>query len=291
MANNLIFSRSADDGIISYASMLDKAPAAFTIGHAEGLSARYGEVSTERAISILADCGWYPTQAAQKRSRTLEGRAYAEHMLAFAKPGHQFPNGSIERPEIILYNSHNGSSSLRLFAGLYRFICSNGIVAGQGFEARLRHTSGSVKGFEQLLYDTAMMLPGMIDTVERLRHVTLNPATVKELAARSASLRWDQIPADNSMPKPGAYFNSYTEWDLIRARRYDDSGTDAWTIFNRIQENLIRGGVMIQSVTERNPYGTARTARPIGSVSENIRVNRELWDMTLELAEIELATV
>jgi hypothetical protein len=291
MSNNLIFSRRTDNGIMGTEEILRKAPAAFTSGHADGLSSRYGEVSTAKAISILADCGWYPTQAAQKRSRTLAGQSYAEHMISFAKPGLDFLNGDNDRPEIILYNSHNGSSSLRLFAGLYRFICSNGIVAGQGFESRLRHTSGSVRGFEQLLYDTAFMLPGMIHTVERLRSVRPSFATVEELARRAASLRWDHSPVDTDTPKPGVYFNHYTTWDLINARRYGDSASDAWTIFNRIQESLIRGGIMIQSVTETNPYGKLRAARPIGSVSENIRVNRALWDMTLEMADIEPVTV
>jgi len=290
MANNLIFSRRSDDGIMSNDEILRKAPAAFTGGHAEGLSSRYGEVSTIKAINILADCGWHPTQAAQKRSRTLAGQSYAEHMISFACPGQRTIEGS-ERPEIILYNSHNGASSLRLFAGVYRFICSNGIVAGEGFEARLRHTSGSVKGFEELLYSTAKSLPGLVETIEGLRDVKLSPTTVEELAMRAASLRWDFSPFSYEKQKPGVYFNKYTTWDLIRSRRYGDSGVDAWTIFNRIQENLIRGGVMIASVTEANPYGKLRAARPIGSVSENIRVNRELWDMTLELAEIEPATV
>jgi hypothetical protein len=291
MANNLIFSRRADNGIMGTEEILRKAPAVFTAGHAEGLSSRYGEVSTAKAISILADCGWHPTQAAQKRSRTLAGQSYAEHMISFAKPGLDFLNGDNDRPEIILYNSHNGSSSLRLFAGLYRFICSNGIVAGQGFESRLRHTSGSVRGFEQLLYDTAEMLPGMIHTVELLRSIRPSPATVQEMAKRAGSLRWEWSDFGEPDLKPGVYFNRYTTWDLINARRYGDSGMDAWTVFNRMQENLIRGGIMIQSVTESNPYGKLRAARPIGSVSENIRVNRALWDMTLEMAEIEPATV
>jgi hypothetical protein len=238
---NLIFSRRHDDGILTPADIESRAPAAFALDHAEGLSRRYGEVSTARAVDILDGFGWKPTQAAQKKSRTVSGRMHAEHLLAFAMPGDTMRAN--ERPEVILYNSHDGSSSLRLFVGFYRFICSNGIVAGEGFQAKIRHTSGTVAGFEAMLTDTVGRIPAMIEAVERLRSVSLTPAGIREAGEKAARLRWDPLPANPDTL--GAYYTPETVRGLIQPRRWGDDGADAWTVLNRVQEGVMRGGVMI----------------------------------------------
>ena len=149
---NLIFSRSASNLPLTTEEIVSRAPSVYSTTHS--MSPRYGQVTTANAIGILADFGFYPVQAAQKG----KGRHKA-HLLAFASS----PLDSTEgRPELILYNSHDGSSSLKMFAGFYRFICSNGIVAGDGFESRLRHTSGTVNGFENLVTSTAGRLPLLV---------------------------------------------------------------------------------------------------------------------------------
>lgn len=292
--NDLIFSRRADNGFLSSVEVANRAPAAFTHGHAEGLSSRYGEVSTARAIDILEGYGWRPTQAAQKQARKLAGVPYAGHMVAFANPYCTGGTNADERPEIVLYNSHDGGSSLRLFAGFYRFICSNGIVAGEGFEARLRHTSGSVAGFEQLLDDTVTRLPALFETITMLKARKFSEAEAKHLAVEAAKLRWQSLPDYDVLQSGtvrGAYITENTTYDLLMAKRYGDFGQEAFAVFNRLQEGLIRGGAIIQSFTDRTPYGKPRAAKAIGSVAENVRINRELWNRTLEVAELEPVAV
>ncbi len=47
-----------------------------------------------------------------------------------------------EANEIILLNSHDGSSSYQMLAGLFRFVCSNGLVCGDTVaDVRVPHTS------------------------------------------------------------------------------------------------------------------------------------------------------
>ena len=282
---NLIFSRRHDDGILTPLEVEARAPAAYTLGHAETLSARYGEVSTARAIEILDGHGWKPTQAAQKRARSVAGRGYAEHLIAFGMPGgFEGSPSANERPEVILYNSHDGSSSLRLFVGFYRFICSNGIVAGQGFEARIRHSVGTVAGFETMLSETVERIPAMLEAVNRLRAVSLTPAGIREAGERAARLRWQALPPG---AKPGVYCTQETVRGLVSPRRWADDKPDAWTVLNRIQEGVIRGGVLIRSVTEAKPTGADRKAKAVGSVSETVRLNRAVWDTVAEVAGID----
>jgi hypothetical protein len=102
------------------------------------------------AVEVLADHGYHPVQAAQKKTRKASANAYAEHLIAFAQD--RADDGET-RPEIVLYNSHDATSSLKLFAGAFRFICSNGIVAGDGYEAKARHVGSSVEGVDAMLRD------------------------------------------------------------------------------------------------------------------------------------------
>jgi len=247
---NLIFSRSASNLPLTTEEIMHRAPSVYSTTHS--MSPRYGQVTTANAIGILADFGFYPVQAAQKG----KGRHKA-HLLAFASS----PLDSTEgRPELILYNSHDGSSSLKMFAGFFRFICSNGIVAGDGFESRLRHTSGTVNGFENLVTNTAGRLPMLQDAIENMRSRTINQNDATDLAKRASHLRWDASKVTDK-----------TVGDLLEARRVDDNDPTLWSVFNHVQEGLIRGGVRVGE--------NDRRAKAISSISASVAVNQKLWDL------------
>jgi hypothetical protein len=55
-------------------------------------------------------------------------------------------------------------------------------------------------------------------------------------------------------------------------RRADDSRGDLWSVFNRIQENLIKGGLRA-----RVANGRRQTTRPVQGIDNGIRLNRALW--------------
>jgi hypothetical protein len=70
--------------------------------------------------------------------------------------------------------------------------------------------------------------------------------------------------------------------DVMNVRRVGDEGYDAFTVFNRIQEGVIRGNAMIRSITEQLPEGVMRKARPVNSIKEHQRINTELWNIADE---------
>jgi hypothetical protein len=275
---DLIFSRKANDTTLTDQDIMRMAPAAFADTQADHLSDRYGQVTTADAIGILADYGFAPVQAAQVQTRKAS-RDHAAHLIAFAPTsGDVSTDGT--RGELILYNSHDGQSSLKLFAGAYRFICSNGIVAGDGFDARLRHTKGTVSNFEDMLRDTAASLPDLMGRIERMQSVQVDPMQALDFAYNAATLRWEWLGAD--APESGLYADKGTLVSMLRPTRYGDQSNDAWTVYNRVQESLVRGGAKVRSFTEKNPHGAKRKARPIGSVSGVVKTNRELWDLATE---------
>ena len=288
MKFDLIHTHNATAAALTLEQMQERCPAAFSNSASPETSSRYGFVNTADAISILQDNGFEPVRAIQKPSRKGGSVLFNDHMITFNAP--KAYDGSGERGELILYNSHNAKSSLKLFAGAFRFICSNGIVAGEGFEAKLRHSLLTANTFNDLVIDQAKALPALMDSIERLKSIALDPKQVLDFAYDAAALRWSLDPTERTAGHPmgeslrGSYATKQTLLDMNATRRYGDAGSDAWTVFNKAQESLIRGGVRIRSYTDRNQWGANRKARPIAALAETVRVNRKLWDLADALA-------
>jgi hypothetical protein len=84
-------------------------------------------------------------------------------------------------------------------------------------------------------------------------------------AMQASALRWPEADFSNIPSAPG----------LLRVRRAADSGDDLWSVFNVLQENLIRGGVRYF----HPQTGGRGKSRAIRSITENVRLNQELWQL------------
>jgi hypothetical protein len=74
---------------------------------------------------------------------------------------------------------------------------------------------------------------------------------------------------------------------LINApHRYADAGSDLWRTFNRVQENLVRGGI---TYTNANSDGirSRRTTRPVQSIDGDVKLNRALFTLAAKMAELK----
>lgn len=281
---HVIFSRNNDNGILTTDRIRQLAPSVFSTTKAEHLTDRYVPLHTSDLIPVLADYGYQPVQAAQKRSRSANPE-HTMHMLAFSHVNHIGNVQTDLRSEIVLYNSHDGTGAVRLFAGAFRFICSNGIVAGDGFNSRTYHSRSAMAAFEEVLRNTIEGLPRMMDRIEAMRSIIIDRDQAYDMAVKAVSTRWDIVDNDKA-DKRGAYATTRTIADVLQAQRIDDTTNDAWTVFNRIQENIIRGNAFIKSVTdvEGNPYGTMRKARPIASIRQHQQINTDLWNIAEAVA-------
>ena len=278
MPFDLIHTHTENSAVLTTAQILDNCPAAFTQSKYPELSGRYGFVDTAAAISILNDHGWNPVRAVQKPSRLSENIPFQEHMISFAPVA---LDDRENQPNIILYNSHNGKSALKLFVGVYRMLCSNGIIAGDSlFESKMRHSATTANGFSNLIQSQSDNVPAVMDKIDGMQNHILDHDQIVDLAYDAVNLRWDMLqetPPDN---RSGSYADFVrTVKQSLRVRRYGDGGNDKYTVFNRLQESLIRGGVEIESFTKRNPNGATRKAKPLFSLAETVRVNRELWNL------------
>ena len=296
MPFDLMHSFDAKAKALPISEVIENCPAVMTDIRSPDTSKRYGLVNTIEAMNVLSDYGFRPTRAIQQPNRLNNGRhKFNKHLIAFSHKDELARTDLDSRTEVLLYNSHDGKSSLKLFSGVFRFVCDNGMVCGEGFKNTLRHSHTTANNFEKLLTKTLDGLPQVSEQVERLSKTELNVKQILDLAKQAANLRWKHLPEhandftfDYKAPDTGLYFTDNTIQEIALPTRSEDTGRNAWKAFNRIQESILKGGVNIRSITNKhleakNPYGIRRKARAITALPENIRLNQSLWNMANEL--------
>src|SRR6266705_1717127 len=106
------------------------APSALANEAHESRSDRYGFQSTTEVISMMQQEGFQIFSASQSRTRQEDRRGHLKHMLRFRHEsidsGALMVGGLL--PELVLINSMDGSSAYKLMAGIFRLVCSNGLV-------------------------------------------------------------------------------------------------------------------------------------------------------------------
>jgi hypothetical protein len=168
-----------------------------------------------------------------------------------------------EANEIILLNSHDGTSSYQMLAGMFRFVCQNGLVCGDTVaDVRVPHKGDVAAQVIEGAYEVLHGFEQAQQSREAMRAVTLVGGEAEVFARAALALKYD----DPERPAP------ITERQVLAARRVDDNRVDLWSVFNRIQENLIRGGLV-----GRGNRGRRQRTRPVQSIDQDLRLNRALW--------------
>ena len=118
-----------------------QAPSIFALGPMAGVSDRYTFVPTARIVDGLREQNWMPVEVEEQRIRKEARRGFQKHMLRFRR-AEQMATLDEWNVELVLLNSHDRGCAYQLHAGIYRRICSNGLVVSEGgFEAiRFRHS-------------------------------------------------------------------------------------------------------------------------------------------------------
>ena len=246
------------------------APSIFAKAPANDRSDRYTFIPTNQVIDAMIKEGFYPVSAMESRARKEEKKGFTKHLIRFRQHDGFMQKGDI-LPEVVLMNSHDGTSSYQLSSGLFRLACTNGlIVADSEIETiRCRHSGNIVDDVIEGTYSIIEKTPLVAESVDSMKQIVLPEPAQNAFARAAASLRWDdeELPVD---PK-----------SLNRVKRSSDQSNDLFTSMNRIQENIIRGGVR-----GINKKGQLRKTRPVNSVGENVRLNKAIWQLAEEMKKI-----
>ena len=210
------------------------APSIFALGKHASRSERYTYIPTIEVLRGLRKEGFEPFMVAQSKSR-IEGKTdFTKHMIrmrhaaqADAKP---------EANEIILINSHDGASSYQMLAGVFRFVCCNGLVVGTvSNDIRVPHKGNIqddvIEGAFRVLDD----FEAVDASADGMKALTLEVDEQRAFATAALALRYGER-TEGQPPAP------ITADQLIEARRPEDLGNSLWTTFQRVQENALRGG-------------------------------------------------
>lgn len=232
------------------------------------VSNRYNQVKTVEVAQVLEENGWEVVKYAEARVRDPERRGFQKHFVWMRPKGrdNQIQVGDTEM-RLILTNSHDGTSAFRLQAGLHRLVCSNGLVVSMGDiqHIAIRHTDPEIaESAVGAAVKIAAMAPKINEVLAQMQLVELNPEKQLDFARNAAKIVWEDKPD---------YINPS---ELLLMRRNADKGNSVWSTYNRVQENLVRGGLSV--------VGSNRHTRGINSPIRDIEINKELFELAFSYA-------
>ena len=240
--------------------LIDKVPAVITKAPSDGLSNSYRFVSTLDVAGKLKELAGLEPVAAHARK---PGDLYGVHCVTFADPETLKGSNAPVVPQVVVYNAHDGSMSLRVLAGFFRFVCANGLVAGDKLSETKRRHRGEFD-LESLIAGTLDMVDAGKEEIAAMRGVKLDTMEQCELARSMANIVWAEEARTEKL----------IQSLVTTVRRVADLSPDLWTVFNRIQENILRGG-MDRGVIN----GRASTTRGIRDMQRRLDINQGIWDV------------
>lgn len=246
-----------------------KAPSVFATHAAANVSEKYAYLPTYQAVRDMRTMGLEVASVREGYKRSPEGRNFAIHELRMRRPGDVAQGRQLGElfPEVILRNSHDRTSGFDLSAGLFRLVCLNGMtVADHAFNVKLRHVGRNqvdklYAGVAQIIES----LPRTIEIAASWREINLASEQIERLANRAAEIRGSSLMLDAGQ--------------ILRLRRWDDQGSNLWSVFNRLQENLTVGGMRGHNAT-----GQRRRLQGIRTLAADVNFNQKLWTAASELA-------
>jgi hypothetical protein len=249
------------------------APSIFAEGKHASRSERYTYIPTIEVLRGLRKEGFEPFMVAQSKSR-IEGKTdFTKHMIRMRHAAQV--DAKPEANEIILINSHDGASSYQMLAGVFRFVCCNGLVVGTvANDIRIPHKGNIqddvIEGAFRVLED----FEAVDASADGMKALTLKVDEQRAFATAALALRYGER-SEGEPPAP------ITADQLIEARRPEDLGHSLWTTFQRVQENALRGGQRGRSV-----QGRRMQTRSVGSIDRSVSLNRALWVLAEEMRKI-----
>ncbi|ALU52625.1 DUF932 domain-containing protein [Klebsiella sp. 1SOBk12mer] len=244
--------------------MMQVVPSVFSEDRHESRSEKYAYIPTITLLENLQREGFEPFFACQSRVRDPGKREHTKHLLRLRRAGQIT---GMQVPEIILLNSHDGSSSYQMLPGYFRSVCTNSLVCGESFgEIRVPHRGNVV----EKVIEGAYKVLGVFDRVEEKRDamqsLLLPPPAQHALAKAALTYRF------------GEEHQPVTESQILSPRRWQDESNDLWTVYQRLQENLIKGGL-----SGRSAQGKRSRTRAVNGIDGDLKLNRALWVMAEEL--------
>jgi hypothetical protein len=278
---------SANQSPLTLEQIAHYAPSALAVMPHESRSARYTYIPTVDIIKGMHDAGFLPFKATQSTTRDESRREFTKHMIRFRQSAQALKVGDIFQ-EIVLVNSHDGTSAYKLFAGIFRLVCGNGMTVSESTlgSITVMHKGNVVEDVVNGSLQIAGQSDRVLDTVNQWRNLQLTSGEQSAFANAAHTLRFADSEGEVSTPIQPA--------QLLHIRRSDDSGSDMWRTFNRVQENVMRGGLAARQPASTDQYGRYVRGRKVSTrevkgIDQDVKLNRALWQLAEEMAKLKAA--
>lgn len=241
------------------------APSIYAESGDHNRSENYVYIPTIQTLNALRAEGFVPFAAGQNKVREPGKRDFTRHMLRLrhlAQAEQHTQVGRGEFNEIILINSHDGTSAYRLIQGMFRLVCSNGMVAGNvTSDIRIAHKGDISDLVVKSAYDALNQFRLVNEHRDQMTAIHMTDAKRQAFATEALKMKFgDTAPISANQ--------------ILTPRRHEDYKSDLWSTFNVVQENLIKGGLHGRTANGRNT-----TTRSVNGIGKDLSLNRDLWEL------------
>jgi hypothetical protein len=239
---------------------------------------KYQPITTQYLIDLLVENGFEVRNVQASRVRQSSKDGFQRHIVRVGHPDFQLSLDGLT-PEIVIINSHDGSSSLRIMLGLYRMVCANGLIAGTSYsDYRVRHIGNNVESkVLQSLHAVQDQLPKLVEQIQRFQSLRLDTTQEKLFA---------QYVADYMLKDKTDIYKVYADSLVETIRRDADAHDDLFTILNRVQENAMHGTLVYDQLKYIDAGFEIKTKRlrPIRAIDKQVKLNQFIWEVAEKMA-------
>jgi hypothetical protein len=252
---------------ISYDQLRHSAPAIFSKEAHGDVSTRYGFIPTYSILEAMRAARFVPVEVRNFARKDPKDLQFTQHLIRFRREGKLAAHmvGDV-LPQVVLLNSHDRSSRFRLYGGMYRLVCANGLLVSTSDTVRpyvVRHTKGVVEEVVEVSKRLIQEHSLVEKYINVMRKIELTPKEQLQFARDALKLR----PARPGQLDPDA---------LLTARREEDNKPTLWLTFNRVQENLTKGGLVGTTANGRRVVTSE-----IRSIRPDVHINAGVWHLAM----------
>lgn len=245
------------------------------------MSPSYGFISSQEILDTFKSKGWYEESRNVSNVRKEEKQGFQKHLICLKNPSLPLVRGLSKNNEseirMYLLNSHDGTTRLSAFMGSLRIACLNQILAGGIFRYfHAVHSQNIIKKLSEGIEYVTEGIPQFVNELQKLQNIQLDAHQRFQIANEVIKTRFENT---NNLVS----FDASTVEQIVRP---EDSEQDAYTVLNRLQEKLIRGGIPFTYA--RNVYDNdgkvidqtlvnTRT-RKVTSISQQIKLNKVVFE-------------
>jgi len=249
-----------------------KAPSLFQDQPYHEVSQKYHFIATIEIIEQLRAESWYPVTVNEAGVRDLEKDGFQQHYVRFQHFS-DLINPTSNIVELLLFNSHDRSKSFTISAGIYRYVCSNGLViADNVFDSyKIKHLGDKENDVINAVNKITQIKPKLLEKISKFESITLNQNEKESFLQSAIPLRFENhLELDNPN-------------ELLKPLRIEDKRDDLYTVLNILQENFLSSKVSGYNKETNRRF----TSKQITSISKDVEINKGLWDIAERIASIK----